>query len=199
MRHVDVRIGSVEQEDEGDDSIGRRVVTGVREDGRASSDEDVEDQHAHGRDEEQSATTNLFHHRRSRERPGQVPDLEDTIDEELDGLAFNSNGFEDLAEVVRDDTVSRPLGEEGESDDNTHALEVTGGLEEGGPSNLLSDGAIKFDGGPDFLILVLNEGVLFIAIGVVVCEGAQCLGIAVLADQPTRRLGGEPDQCNLND
>jgi len=168
-------------------------------DSRAGGDEDEEEEHADGGGEEESAATDLVDEGSGGKSPSQVPDLEDTVDEELDGGVEDTDGLEDTGEVVRDDTVAGPLGEEGESDDDTHALEVAGGLEEGGPSNLLSDGAVELDGSLDFLVLVLDERILLIAVGVVVGEDLESLGVAVLADQPTRGLGSEPDKGDLDD
>ena len=59
-----------------------------------------------------------------------VVDLEDTVDEQLLSLTSDSDTVENFGEVVRDDTVTRPLREESESDDDPHSLEITLGLEQ---------------------------------------------------------------------
>jgi len=59
-----------------------------------------------------------------------VVDLKDTVDKELFTLTGDSDTVEDLGEVVRDETVTRPLREEGDGDNDPHSLEITLSLEE---------------------------------------------------------------------
>jgi len=125
--------------------------------------------------------------------------LEDTVDQKLDGGVGDTNTIEHLVEVVRDETVTRPLGEEGEGNDDPHALPVSGVLVEGLPADVGGNGAVEFDGGLDFVELVADERILVVAIGVVVGQGLEGLCLTTLGDEPTRGLGDEPDQSNLED
>ena len=87
----------------------------------------------------------------------------------------------------------------GEGNDDPHALAVSGRSEQSGPSDSLSSSAVKGDGLLDFVVLELDEGVLVVAVSVVVGEGAEGIGITALADEPSRRLGAEPHEENLSD
>ena len=60
-------------------------------------------------------------------------------DEQLDGSVGDTNGLEHSVEVVRDKTVTGPLGEEGDGNDDDHTSPVTLGLVEGSPANVGSD------------------------------------------------------------
>jgi hypothetical protein len=106
-------VGCVEQEDRSDNSMRRE-----------------EGDHADRRDDEQEPAAGTVNDERGGDGPGQVPDLEDTVDEQLGGRVRDADGVEDLVEVVRDETVAGPLREEGDGDDEAHALEVTGCGEE---------------------------------------------------------------------
>jgi len=192
-------ISSVEQEDESNNSMGSRLASSVGVHSRADGLHDEEHEHTSGGGEEEDTTTDLVDESGRTESPSQVPDLEDTVDEELDGLVEDTDGLEDTTEVVRHETVTGPLREEGEGDDDAHTLAVSNSGEESGPADLLSDSAVELDGSLDFIVLVLDEWILLVTITVVVCEGLQSLSIATLVDQPTRRLGSEPDESDLND
>jgi hypothetical protein len=62
-----------------------------------------------------------------------------------------------------------------------------------------SDGAVEIDLRLDLLVLILHERVVLVAVGVVVREGLERLGLATLGHEPTRRLGHEPDEEDLED
>ena len=179
--------------------MGRGPASSVRVHTRASSDEGIEEQHSRGGSDEENTPSDLVDHRRSGESPCQVPDLEETVNEELVRLGGDADAVEDTVEVVRDDTVAGPLGEEREGNNDTHALEVATGLEEREPADLGSDLTVELDGGLDFLVLVLDERVLVVAVRVVVGEQLEGVGVAALADEPTGRLGREPDEDDLDD
>ena len=53
------------------------------------------------------------------------------------------------------------------------------------------------DGGLDLLVLVEHERVGLVAVGVVVGERVERLGVLALADEPTGGLGHEPDEEEL--
>lgn len=95
------------------------------EERRADSLESEEDKHADtGCDEEETAAKTINKERGAKCNT-QIPNLKDTVDEELGSRVGDANSVEDLVEVVRDQTVTRPLREEGNSNDNPHALAVT--------------------------------------------------------------------------
>jgi hypothetical protein len=158
-----------------------------------------EDEHANaGRDEEE-ATARAVDHERGTDSPEQVPNLKNTVDEELDRRVGDANRVEDLVEVVGDETVAGPLGEESERDDDAHTLAVAGGHDERLVADVGGDGAIELDGSLNFLVLVLHERVLVVAVSVVVRERLERLRIATLGHEPTGRLGCEEDERDLED
>ena len=113
-------------------------------------------------------------------------DLEDTVNQELYGGVHNADGNKNLIKVVRNETVAGPLGEEGEGNNDPHAVPISRGGEEILPPNGRGNLTVKLDGGFDFLELVLDKGIFFIAIGVVIGKGFQGSLAAAFANQPTR-------------
>ena len=130
-------VSGVVEEDERDDGVrgGLGAVEGVL--GGADSLHGEEDRHADTRHQEEEATADALDLERGEHGPAQVPDGEDTGDEELDGRARDADRVEHLAEVVRDETVPGPLREPGEGDDDTHTLAVAGRLDECEPADVL--------------------------------------------------------------
>jgi len=173
------------------------IILRLRVNGGASSLETEHDDHTGARGQEQDTTTDPVNHKRGEESPEQVPDLKDTVDEELDGGINDADGYEDLVEVVGDETVTRPLGEESKGDDDPHASPVSRGGEEGLPADGRCDLAIELDGGLDFLEFIPDKGIFPVTVGVVVRQDVQSLIVASLANQPTGGLGNEPDEADL--
>ena len=56
--------------------------------------------HTRGGRDEQQATTKALDHERGQTRPEEVPDLEDTVDKELDCRGSDADVVEDDREVV---------------------------------------------------------------------------------------------------
>jgi len=187
----------VEEENERDNGMGSSIVLSLGENSGASCLQREEHDHTSGRCQEENAATDPIDQESGEKSPEHVPDLEDTVDEELDGGVGDTNGVEDLVEVVGDETVSGPLGEECEGNDDIHAFPVSGGSEKGLPANGLSDLTIEVNGGFDFFKLISDEGVFFVAVSVVIGEGLEGLFITTLGNQPTRRFWNEPDEENL--
>ena len=106
---MDILVTRVEQEDEGNDGVSCGVVTLSGVEGRADGLQGEEHQHEGGRGDEEEATAKALSKVRGAQSPEQVPDLQDTVDEELDRLVGDTDGVEDAVEVVGDQAVSRPL------------------------------------------------------------------------------------------
>ena len=156
--------------------------------------QDESDSHSCDGSQEKSTATDSVDEGSGEESPCQVPDLKDTVDEELDSGVQDTDSLEDLGEVVRDETISGPLREKGKSDDNSHASPVSWGGEKGLPADLRFDFTIELDGSLDFVEFISNKTVIFVAVSMVVCECFQSLCIASLLDQPTGRLGNEENE-----
>jgi len=161
-------VRGIEQEDEGDDGVGGGCAPGDGVTGGADSLEGEKEQHPSARTEEENPSPDAFDERGGGDGPRQIPNLEDTVDEELCSRTGDANGLEHFVEIVGDETVSGPLRKPSESDNDCQTLTVTGGLDQGHPTNGGSDSLVEIDGGFDFLELVLDEWIPFIAVGVVV-------------------------------
>jgi len=55
------------------------------------------------------------------------------------------------------------------------------------------DAPVEIDCGLDFFVLVSNEGTLLVAIGVVIGQDAESLGVPALANEPTGGFGAQPE------
>ena len=174
-------VRGIEQEDEGNDGVSSRSALGDSVTGGADSLEGEEEQHANARGDKKDPSPNTFDERGGSDSPCKIPNLEDTVDEELGSCIGDTNGLEYFVEVVGDETISGPLREPSDSDDNRQAFAVTGGLDQGHPTNGGTNSPVEIDGGPDFFVLVLNERILLIAISVIVGQGVESLGIPALA------------------
>lgn len=76
------------------------------------------------------ARPNILHNKTYDNGSGVVVDLENAVDEQLLSLASDSDTVEDFGEVVGDETVTGPLREESEGNDDPHSLKVTLSLEQ---------------------------------------------------------------------
>jgi len=179
-------VRAVEQKDKRDDRMGGTLVSCVGVDGRAGGLQCEKNDHAYDGGHEEDTTANLVNKGGGEESPEQIPDLEDTINQELYGGVLNADGNKNLIKVVRNETVAGPLGEEGEGNNDPHTAPISRSGEEILPPNGRGNLTVKIDGGFDFLELVLDKGILFVAIGVVIGKGFQGLLTAAFANQPTR-------------
>ena len=166
--------------------MGCTLVSRLGVDGRAGGLQCEENDHADNGGHEKDTTANPVNEGSGEESPEQIPDLEDTVNQELYGGVFDADGNKNLAKVVRNQTVTGPLGEEGEGNNNPHSASISWGSKEILPPNGGGDLTVKFDGCFDFLELILDKAIVFIAIGVVIGKGFQGLLIAAFANQPTR-------------
>ncbi len=135
-------------------------ISMLSEQGRADGLKSEENKHASRRGQEEEAATESVNQEGGAESPGQIPDLKDTVDEQLDGGVGDADGVEDTVKVVRHETISGPLGEESKSNDDPKTPQVARLGEEGFPPNVGGDGAVELDSSLDFLELVLDEGIL---------------------------------------
>lgn len=194
---------SIEEEDECNDSMSSCSGLMLSILGEANRLCRVEQGHQTSRKQEEEAATQTVDHQRREHGPAQVPDLQDTVDEELSACTGDTDLVEDLGQVVRDETITRPLREEGHGDDDAHALAVSGGGNERLPADILSDRTFELEGGFDFLEFILYERVrsggelisenrdcfgvrLHVAISVIIGKNVQRLFITSLFQQPTR-------------
>ena len=94
-----------------DISLGVKGDT-VVVDCRADRDARVCNGHADGGSQEERPATKAFSQERGADGDGEVPDLQDSVDEGLVEGRGDADTFEDQVEVVRNEAVSTPLTEE---------------------------------------------------------------------------------------
>ena len=90
----------VVKKDESYDSMCCALSTMLGEERRANGLESEEQQHAAARSYEENAASDTVHQERCANSDKQVPDLKNTINKELDGGVRDSNGIEDLVEII---------------------------------------------------------------------------------------------------
>lgn len=115
----------------------------------------------------------------------------------LSGCVHNSNLAQNEGQIIRRQTIPRPLREEGDGDDDPHPLPVPRSRKQRLPANIRRNRPIKLESSPDLLELVLHERILRVAISVVICERLERSLVFAFADEPTRRLRHEPDEHDL--
>jgi hypothetical protein len=169
------------------------------EDGTGDGHDGVSHEHARSGRKEQGTTADTLDGERGDGGPEEVPNGEETVDEEDDGRVGDSNGRHDRVEEVREHTIAGPLREEGDGHNDAETLAVARGGEERLVANVGGDGTVELNGGLDLVVLELNERVLLVAVGVVVTKGANGIGVTTLGNEPTRGLGSEEDQADLQD
>src|SRR5690606_35024729 len=94
-----------------------------------------------------------------------VPDVKNTVDDKLGIWISDSNLVENLVEVVGDERVTGPLGEETSENANKHTMAVT--LSRPELRDTLGKLSLKSDGFLDFLELEEDELVLSVSVTVV--------------------------------
>ncbi len=149
----------------------------------------------------------------------QVPDLQDTVDQGLSLDRCDSDTIEDGVQVVRSDTVTRPLGEECDGDDDSETSQVSSVGEETLPAGSLDGFAFEVDGRLDLVELEIDQWVRRVTTaaggGDERSEGgddlwaSSCNSLifgenlpgfveATLANQPTWTLGNHHDENDLD-
>lgn len=68
--------------------------------------ESEEQQHTTARCDKEDTATNAIDEERSNDSDAQVPNLKDSVDEQLDGRVCDANSIENLVEIVRDETIA---------------------------------------------------------------------------------------------
>jgi len=176
-------------------SSGSVAMLGIK--GGADGLQREEQAHPSAGCEEEGPAANTVDHEAREDGPGKIPDLENTVDHELDGRIRDADRVEDFVEVVRYQTVAGPLGEESEGDDDPEAAAITRGREDGLPANVGSDCPIEIDRSFDFLVLVGDERICLVTIGVIISKGLQGLSVPPFGNKPSRGFWCKPDKADL--
>lgn len=157
-----------------------------------------ENGHSDGTGQEQESSSESVDHHGTKDGGGVVGELQDSVDEGS-GLGLgDTDRDEDRVQVVRDETVTGPLGEEGDGDNDPHPLQVTPALEQAEPGRALRSLLLKLDGGLALVELVLGERVRSVSGTVPLDEEIHGTLLLAIVDVPSRRFGDHEDEDDLN-
>ena len=109
-------------------------------------------------------------------------------------LALVAYGIEDEREVVGDESIAGPLGEEADGKDDREAQSVAFGLEEGCVGGAAIGLVFQADGGADLLELDNHDGVAGVRVPVVPADDVARFVDAVFGHQPSGRLD-DPEEA----
>ena len=185
--------------------------------GSANGPDGVRNTHAGGGCEEEDATTGLVDDQGAEVGGTEIVDLENTVDQVLlpgrsdscqsampstvwykDRARALTDTVQSLGQVVADDTVTRPLREKGNRNDDGHTAQVAASGKEGLESRVVLGEFLDTDGLADLVDLELDQRVIDVAVAVEVGENLFSLSVTAVVDEPTRRLGDEPDEEELD-
>lgn len=138
----------------------RRRLVALRREPKANGLGGPENDHADSAGQEQRTTTNALDEETSCNCDRKIPDLQNTVNEELSRRVRDANRVEDLVKVVGNKTVARPLREESNGNNDSDTPAVTWSREERLPANVSSDSAIEVKSCLNLLKFVLHKGVL---------------------------------------
>jgi hypothetical protein len=156
-----------------------------------------EDGHSDSTGQEQESSSESVDHHGTEDGGGVVSELQDSVDEGS-GLGLgDTDRDEDRVQVVRDETVTGPLGEEGDGDNDPHPLQVTPTLEQAEPARALSGFPLEVDGGLAFVEFVLGKRVRSVPSTVVLDEEVHSTLFLAVVDVPSGRLGDQEDEDDL--
>ena len=91
--------------------------------------------------------------------------MQEPINEKLCGRIRDPDGLEYLIEIVRNETVPRPLREKCQCDDNAHSPAVTRTGDERFPAHSRGNFAVKLECCSHLFKLMLDERVISIILG----------------------------------
>ena len=191
-------VEGVVDEDHDNDTSGGTLGALLGKDGGADGPDDEACEHTAGGDQEKSAATDLVNEEALTDGDDGVTDLEDTVDDELSVGVGNTDLVEDDVDVVGNETVTRPLGEETSGQENDQTVTVTLGADELLPAVTLELG-LHLESVLDLLKLENNDLVVEVTVGVDVRENLVGTLLVTLADVPSWRLWNEPDEAELEE
>lgn len=186
------------QEDQGDDGGTGRLGSVLNRVLGSDGPADKHDAHTTGGDEEKRATTGLVDGECHAAGDEHVPDVEAAVDDVLGFRVLNADLRQDVSDVVRHERVARQLREETGADADKHAVAVTARSPQLRDADL---GHLQLDGEGllDLGVLVLNQLVVPVAVGVVARQDVERFVGTVVGNEPTRGLGDEKDEGHHQD
>lgn len=127
-----------------------------------------------------------------------VHDLDTAVDEQFGVVVRDSHAFEDNVEVVGSQSISRPLREQTQGEQDEESASVAHSLEEHQPAITL-ELLLKCKCFLDLLDLQQHDLIIEIAVCVSLGKDAVSLLGFALGEQVTRTLRDEPDKDELKD
>jgi len=148
-------------------------------------------EHASSSEQEQWATSEFINEEAHSQGSDEVDDVQNTIDLQLELLVGDTGLSKDVAHIIGDESVSRPLGEETKGDQDQEAASVSNGLEHVSPSVAL-ELLLELDRVVNFAIFDLDKLIFHVSFGVALSQDMQCLLALALGNEETRRLWDHP-------
>lgn len=140
-----------------------------------NSPDNKRNKHTGSRSQEERSSTELIDRESEADSDTPIPDRERTVDLELDVRVGDTNSVHDLSEVVRNKTVTRPLGEKTSSHDQQKSMAITLRRDQFSPSGGTGGSGFELNRLLNLLILELHKRVGGITVGVVSGENLQGL------------------------
>jgi hypothetical protein len=193
------RVSYGEDPDHGNDSLTSGLALLSLLLGRADCPNDEGETHGGGCSNEHRATADTVNKQGAGDRNDERKDCKTAVETKLSVTVCNTDTLVNVGGVVGDEAVAGPLGEQTEGSEEQEPVPVALGLEEVEVGRALAVEEFKTEGLLDLGILELNGRVVDVAVGVVLAQHGERLFVALLGDQPTRRLGDPVDENELDD
>jgi hypothetical protein len=114
-------------------------------------------------------------------------------------LVFDTSTLVDQVDVVGEQGVAAVLRDDTERDDDSQPPAVAAGPDEVHVAAVCLCVNLHSDRVPHLLVLELHSCVVLVTVGVVVCKHVESLVVALLGNEPSRRLGDPEDETQLDD
>lgn len=179
---------TVEPDEENHGIVSSRSLV-LLEKAAGESPEDESKEHAPSGEEEGETTVETFDKQSATNGDNHIENGLSGGDDQALVLTRQASVDVETGRVVRDDTITRPLREEAEGEENNKAISVTLGLEEVGVFGAVVGKLLGLDSVTDLTVLKLDSGMVDIAVGVVLGKNVKSLILTVLSDKESRGLG----------
>jgi hypothetical protein len=193
------RISDGEDPDHGNDGLTSSLALSSLLLRRSNSPHDEGNAHGCGSRDEERATTNAINKQSAGNRDDEREDIKTTVDTKLGVRVRDTNGVVDIGGVIGDKPVTGPLGEETKRCEKHKPVPIALGLEKVKVTGSLLVLELEAEGLFDLSEFELNRSVVGITVGVVLGEDRKGFLVPLFGDQPTWRLGDEPDSSQLDE
>ena len=193
------RVGNGEDPYHGNDGLsGSLALLGLLL-RRADRPDDKGKAHRSSGGYEERAATDLVGEKSAGDRDDERENGKATVETELGVSISDVDGLVDIGRVVRNEAVTRPLREQTEGCQKHKSVSVAAGLKKVEVRRSLLVQELKAESFLDLSVLKLDSRIVDISVGVVLAKDSKGFFISLFRNQPTRGLGNEPDESQLND